>query len=74
METTLIEFFMNSQSPWAILFVVLFLWQLKTNKEREFEHHRKQEKDLQSIKKEIEILASVWKVLIDAELERRKEK
>jgi hypothetical protein len=34
MEGPLLEFF-KTQGPWALLFVSLFLWELKQNKERE---------------------------------------
>ena len=34
MENALFNFF-KTQGPWALLFVFLFLWELKQNKERE---------------------------------------
>lgn len=34
MEETLLNFF-GTQGPWALLFVSLFLWELRQNKERE---------------------------------------
>ena len=75
-----LAFFNSSETPFAILFVILFIWYMRENKEREkrqmqaYEALRNQvEIQIQNVQNDLKTMLTIWKILIDNELERRKE-
>lgn len=75
-----LSFFTSSETPFAILFVILFIWYLRENKEREkrqiqsYEALQKTvESQIQNVQNDLKTMLTIWKILIDNELERRKE-
>jgi hypothetical protein len=76
----LIDLFLNTNTPWAILFVILFSWYVKQAKEREREYnekikdlHRLIRTDLQKVDRDVQIIVELWKTLLTEEMTRRKD-
>lgn len=75
-----LAFFTTSETPFAILFVILFIWYVRENKEREkrqiqsYEALQKVvETEIRAVQTDLKTMLSIWKILIDNELERREE-
>lgn len=75
-----LSFFTSSETPFAILFVVLFIWYVRENREREkrqiqsYEALQKVvETQIQAVQNDLKTMLTIWKILIDNELERRNE-
>jgi BhlA holin family len=73
------QFFINTQSPWAILFVFLLGYIITTNARRETERRNElkefrqgMEKDLDYLKQNTHLMLETWKIIIQRELDRRK--
>ena len=74
-----LAFFTTSETPFAILFVVLFIWYVRENKGREARQmesyqalQKKLETQIQKVQNDLKTMLTIWKILIDNELERRK--
>lgn len=67
-----IRYFINSETPFMLLFVALFFYNIKTNQEREKRNSEIVERKLTTIEEEIKIIISIWKILLEKELENRK--
>jgi preprotein translocase subunit YajC len=75
-----LTFFTTSETPFAILFVILFIWYVRENKEREkrqiqsYEALQKVvETEIKAVQTDLKTMLTIWKILIDNELERREE-
>jgi hypothetical protein len=74
----LLEYFLANQGAWAILFVFLFVYEIRTNQAREkrmVEDHNKQKQDtlkkLTKLQADVSLMLETWKIIIERELERR---
>lgn len=67
-----LKFFINTDTPFMLLFVALFFYNIKTNKDRENRLHDLIEKKLGDMENELNVLVEVWKILLEKELEVRK--
>lgn len=70
----LVNLFTSTETPFMLLFVVLFIFVIRENKGREEYHRQALKEQLESLDHSIKTLLQVWKTLLDAEAERRKEK
>lgn len=66
------KLFLNSETPFMLLFVALFFYTVKNNKDRETRYHEITEAKLNKIDDELNVLIQVWKILLEKELEERK--
>lgn len=76
----ILSFFTNTETPFAILFVILFIWYVRENREREKRQIQSYEKlqkvvenQIQAVQNDLKTMLTIWKILIDNELERRNE-
>ena len=73
-----IEYFIANEGPWAILFVSLFAFTIRSNNQRE-EKMRAEMKEqrtstrsqLNAIQQDTTLMLETWKLIIERELERR---
>lgn len=75
-----LNFFTNSETPFAILFVILFIWYVRENKAREERQVMKYDqlqdtviKQIEEVQHDLKTMLTIWKILIENEIERRKE-
>ena len=75
-----IKLFIDSETPFAILFVVLFIFYVRESKSREERQVAKYdslqnevENQIGEVQKDLKIMLSIWKILIENEIERRKQ-
>ena len=68
----LIRYFINSETPFMLLFVSLFFYNVKNNKERETHLNKIIEEKLNDVQGQMNVLIKVWKILLEKELEDRK--
>lgn len=75
-----LAFFTTSETPFAILFVILFIWYVRENKgreERQMQRYDALQKEVNSqinnVQQDLKTMLTIWKILIDNELERREE-
>lgn len=66
-----IRYFINSETPFMLLFVSLFFYNIKTNQDREKRNSEIVESKLSAIEEEMQVLIRVWKILLEKELEKR---
>jgi len=64
--------FIGSETPFALLFVALFFYVIKTNKDREQRHHNLVQEELSALSEDLKVLINVWKILLEKELEVKK--
>lgn len=76
-----LDYFIATQSPWAILFVMMLGYVILTNARREGERREElkdmrntTEKELQEIKQSTLLMLETWKIVIERELQRRENK
>lgn len=67
-----LSYFIKSETPFMLLFSALFLYHIKTNREREKRMHELISTKIDAIQTEMHVLIKVWKVLLEKELEERK--
>lgn len=63
-----INTFLNSETPFLLLFVALFFYVIKSNKEREARLQRIIDEDLKTINSDLHVLMGVWKILLEKEV------
>lgn len=68
-----LKFFMTTDTPFMLLFVSLFFYMVKTNKQREEQHHTIMQERLSKVDEELKVLIKVWQILLEKELEARKD-
>lgn len=66
------QYFLKTETPFMLMFALLFLYVLKTNRDREISQDKHISKRLDSIQENLEIMIKVWKILLEKELEERK--
>lgn len=74
----LLEYFLANQGAWAILFVFLFVYEIRTNDAREKRMRDDQNKQrnetnkkLSKIQADVSLMLETWKIIIEREIERR---
>ena len=67
-----LRLFLNSETPFMLLFVSLFFYTVKANKDRETRYHDLIDQRLIKIDEELNVLIKVWKILLEKELEDKK--
>lgn len=68
-----ITYFLSTETPFMLLFVALFFYVIKTNVDREKRLTALINSKLDTIDKQLEVLIKVWKILIEKELEGKKD-
>jgi hypothetical protein len=75
-----IQLFSTSETPFALLFMILFIFYIRESRIREARQTRKYDqlqKEIQEqigeVRNDLKTMLTIWKVFIDKELERRKE-
>ena len=64
-----IQPFLNSETPFLLLFVALFFYVIKTiKKERRLQ--KIIDEDLKTIKADLHVLMGVWKILLEKEVKK----
>lgn len=67
-----LRFFVTTDTPFMLLFVSLFFYTVKTNKQREEQQHKLMNEKLSTVEEELKVLIKVWQILLEKELEERK--
>lgn len=67
-----IDSFLNSETPFLLLFVALFFYVIKSNKERESRLQKVIDEDLKTLSSDLHVLMGVWKILIEKEVEEKR--
>jgi hypothetical protein len=67
-----LKYFINSETPFMLLFVSLFFYFVKANKEREAHLNRIIEEKLTGVQEEMKVVIKIWKILLEKELEDKK--
>lgn len=67
-----IKYFINSETPFMLLFVCLFFYTVKNNKDREAHLNKIIDTKLTEVHEQMAVLIKVWKILLEKELEERK--
>lgn len=66
------QYFLKTETPFMLMFALLFLYVLRTNRDREISQDKHISQKLDNLKENQEIMLQVWKILIEKELEERK--
>lgn len=64
--------FLHTDTPFMLLFVSLFFYIIKTGREREISDKSEMLKKLDTIDEELKVIIKVWKILLEKELEDKK--
>lgn len=67
-----LSYFMKTETPFMLLFSALFIYFIKTSKDREKRMNELMNTKIDAIQEEMHVLIKVWKVLLEKELEDRK--
>lgn len=67
-----LKYFIGTDTPFMLLFVSLFFYTVKTNRDREIRSSELIEKRLAKMQEEMQVLIKVWKILLEKELEGKK--
>jgi hypothetical protein len=67
-----LQYFLKTETPFMLMFALLFLYVLKTNRDREISQDKHISKKLEKIEENLEVMIKVWKILLEKELEDRK--
>jgi hypothetical protein len=67
-----LNLFLHTDTPFMLLFVSLFFYNMKTNSDREKQMNNVIEEELKCVKEQMTILVKVWKILLEKELEEKK--
>jgi hypothetical protein len=62
--------FLNSDTPFLLLFVSLFFYVIKSNKDREAKTAQIIDNDLKRLSEDLHVLMGVWKILLQKEVEK----
>ena len=81
MEVSLFKYFVENEGVWAILFCFMFLYFLKTYRDREKERskelrewRKELQHDIEQINANTTFIVTTWKVILEKEINRRKPK
>jgi hypothetical protein len=64
------SYFTNTETPFALLFIALFFYVIKSNKDREDRLHRIIDESLNKTSEDLHVLLKVWKILIEKEVKQ----
>lgn len=64
--------FLHTDTPFMLLFVSLFFYIIKTSREREITDKNEILVKLDKIDEELQVIIKVWKILLEKELEAKK--
>lgn len=62
--------FLNSDTPFLLLFVSLFFYVIKSNKDREAKTSQIIDNDLKRLSDDLHVLMGVWKILLQKEVDK----
>jgi hypothetical protein len=71
----IIEFlgaFLKTETPFMLMFVALFFYNVKNNNDREKRMSQIIENRLTNMEEELKVLIKVWQILLEKELEDKK--
>lgn len=68
-----ITLFTSNETPFALLFVALFFYVIKSNKDREERLHKIIDESFKKTGEELGVLLKVWKILIEKEVNKNDE-
>lgn len=60
--------FLNSETPFMLLFTALFFYVIKGNKDREARLTQIIDEDLKRMSEDLHVLMGVWKILLENEV------
>lgn len=63
-----LKYFLSTETPFMLLFVALFFYTVKGNREREAHLNKILDEKLSKIDEEMQVLIRVWKILLEKEL------
>jgi hypothetical protein len=66
------QYFLKTETPFMLMFAMLFLYFLKTARDREVSQEEKVSKKIDAIQEQLDVMMKVWKILLEKELEARK--
>jgi hypothetical protein len=69
-----LEVFLRSETPFTLLFIALFFFVMRRNKDREKRLEKVIDGELKAIREEQQVLIKVWKILLEKELKNKEEK
>lgn len=67
-----LSYFIKTETPFMLLFSALFIYFIKTAKDRENRMNELINTKIDAIQSEMQVLIRVWKVLLEKELEDKK--
>jgi BhlA holin family len=65
-----IQPFLNTETPFMLLFVALFFYVIKSNKDREQKMAHIIDNDLKRMSEDLHVLMGVWKILLENEVQK----
>ena len=72
-EIDLLKIFSSTETPFALLFIALFFYVIRTNRAREKRLTDLIDGKLTTIHNEMQILIKVWQILLEKEIKKRNE-
>ena len=66
------QYFLKTETPFMLMFALLFIYFLKTNRDREVSQDKNISKKLEKMQENQEVIIKVWQILLEKELEDRK--
>jgi hypothetical protein len=72
-EIDLLKIFSSTETPFALLFIALFFYVIRTNRAREKRLTYLIDGKLTTIHNEMQILIKVWQILLEKEIKKRNE-
>jgi hypothetical protein len=67
-----LQYFITTDTPFMLLFVSLFFYVVKSNKDREVRLNKIIDHKLSEVQEQMAVLIKVWQILLEKELEERK--
>lgn len=61
--------FLNSDAPFLLLFVSLFFYVIKSNRDREAKMAKIIDEDLKRLSEDLHVLMGIWKILLEKEVQ-----
>jgi hypothetical protein len=72
-DIDIMKIFSSSETPFALLFIALFFYVIKTNRARETRLTDLIDGKITAIHEEMKVLMKVWQILLEKELKKRNE-
>jgi flagellin-specific chaperone FliS len=67
-----LQYFLKTETPFMLMFALLFMYFLKTARDREVSQEKNVSKKIDAIQEQLDVMMKVWKILLEKELEARK--